>query len=82
MGVIVNPSRVYGPGDNTYSNAITRMLKRFMQGKPILVPGCMEVIANYSFIDDIVEGHLLAMKKGAGRASVISSGGRTSVTAN
>ncbi len=62
--LIVNPSRVYGPGNETFSNPFTRLLKAMMKGKIIPVPKCPEVIANYSYVHDVVEGHILAMKYG------------------
>jgi nucleoside-diphosphate-sugar epimerase len=62
--LIVNPSRVYGPGIETYSNPFTRFLKALIKGKAIPVPKCPDVIANYSYVHDVVEGHILAMKYG------------------
>lgn len=63
--VIVNPSRVYGPGPFSYSNAISRMLFDALRGKRILVPFAPHCRANYAFVEDVVEGHVLAMKYGA-----------------
>jgi len=62
--LIVNPSRVYGPGMETYSNPFTRFLKALMKGKIVPVPKCPGVVANYSYVRDVVEGHILAMKYG------------------
>ncbi|MBS1936038.1 MAG: NAD-dependent epimerase/dehydratase family protein, partial [Bacteroidetes bacterium] len=62
--VIVNPSRVYGPGIPTRSNYITEMIKRCIRGELVLLPNAKGVLANYAFIDDVVEGHILAMQKG------------------
>jgi nucleoside-diphosphate-sugar epimerase len=62
--VIVNPSRVYGPGLQTHSNTITRMVSRAIEGKWVLMPGIRNVVGNYVFIDDVVEGHIQAMKNG------------------
>lgn len=62
--LIVNPSRVYGPGNETYSNPFTRFLKASMDGKIVPLPKCPNVIANYSYVHDVVEGHILAMKYG------------------
>ena len=62
--LIVNPSRVYGPGNATFSNPFARLFKSLMRGKPIPIPKCPETIANYSYVDDVVEGHILAMKFG------------------
>ena len=37
-GVIVNPSRVYGPGLLTESNGVTRLIKMYVQGKWHIIP--------------------------------------------
>jgi nucleoside-diphosphate-sugar epimerase len=62
--LIVNPSRVYGPGIETYSNPFTRFLKASIKGKVVAFPKCPGVIANYSYVHDVVNGHILAMKYG------------------
>jgi nucleoside-diphosphate-sugar epimerase len=62
--VIVNPTRVYGPGALNESNSVTIMIKKYIQGKWHAIPGNGESIGNYVFVNDIVEGHILAMEKG------------------
>lgn len=62
--VIVNPSRLYGPGPLSKSNSVTLMLVRYLQGKWHLLPGSGNRIGNYAWIDDVVEGHILAMAHG------------------
>lgn len=62
--LIVNPSRVYGPGVETYSNPFTRLLNALIKGKVVPFPKCPGVIANYSYVHDVVDGHVLAMKYG------------------
>jgi len=62
--VIVNPSRVYGPGLLSDSNGVTKMIKLYLKGKFRLLPGDGQSIGNYVFIDDVVEGHIRAMGKG------------------
>jgi nucleoside-diphosphate-sugar epimerase len=62
--VIVNPSRVYGPGKETYSNPFSKFLNAVLDGKMIVLPRCPRVVANYAYVPDIVEGHILAMKNG------------------
>jgi nucleoside-diphosphate-sugar epimerase len=62
--VIVNPSRVYGPGLDSPSNAISRMLKNALQGRFIFLPGKASTIGNYAYIDDVVNGHINAMHLG------------------
>lgn len=72
--VIVNPTRVFGGGVMSYSNAISRMLHHFLNNGINLVPGCLDVVANYGYIDDVVNGHILAMEKGRGGERYIIGG--------
>jgi farnesol dehydrogenase len=62
--VIVNPSRVYGPGPINPSNSITRMIKGYKAGSWRIIPGNGSKVGNYVYIDDVVHGHLLAAQKG------------------
>ena len=62
--VIVNPTRVYGPGYLSESNGVTKMIKQYMEGSWRLIPGDGHSSGNYVFVEDVVTGHLLAMKKG------------------
>lgn len=62
--VIVNPTRVYGPGKWTEGNSVSFMLDRYQRGKfPILLNRGKDV-GNYVLVDDLVRGHILAMEKG------------------
>lgn len=62
--VIVNPSRVYGPGYLGISNSVTRIIKLYMKGRWRIIPGNGNGIGNYVFIEDVVNGHILASEKG------------------
>jgi farnesol dehydrogenase len=63
--VIVNPTRVYGPGYLSESTGVTRMIKQYVEGNWRFIPGDGNSSGNYVFVEDVVTGHLLAMKKGA-----------------
>ncbi len=62
--VIVNPTRVFGPGKLTEGNAVTLMIDQYDRGRlPVLLNhGCNQ--GNYVLVDDLVQGHLLAMDRG------------------
>ena len=62
--VIVNPTRVYGPGLLSESNGVTRMIKQYVKGKWKFIPGNGQSTGNYVHVEDVVSGHLLAMEKG------------------
>lgn len=62
--VIVNPSRVYGPGILSESNGITRIIQNYMHGKWRIIPGNGKSIGNYVYVEDVVTGHIQAMEKG------------------
>ena len=62
-GVIVNPSRVYGPGILTESNGFTRLMKMYINGQWKIKPCNGKSIGNYVYIDDTINGLIAAMEK-------------------
>lgn len=62
--VILNPSRIYGPGLDTGSNPFTKIVERYIKGTWKIIPGSGEDIGSYPYIDDVVDGHIAAMDKG------------------
>jgi nucleoside-diphosphate-sugar epimerase len=62
--VIVNPTRVFGPGMLTEANSVSLLIDQYDRGLlPILLNGGVNV-GNWVLVDDVVQGHLLAMEKG------------------
>jgi nucleoside-diphosphate-sugar epimerase len=72
--VIVNPSRVYGPGPATYSNAVNRMIQYMLNKKIVLFPRIDKYVSNYCYINDVVNGHIMAMEKGLAGENYILGG--------
>jgi nucleoside-diphosphate-sugar epimerase len=72
--VIVHPTKVYGPGIDTESNAISRIIKSYIEGKWHVIPGSGDIIGNFAYIDDVVNGHLLAAEKGKAGEKYILGG--------
>jgi dihydroflavonol-4-reductase len=68
--VIVQPGGIYGRGDHT---AISGMLERGVRGKPVLLP-FGSVGLNWAFVDDVVEGILLAHDRGRVGESYVLGG--------
>lgn len=62
-GIIVNPSRVYGPGLLTESNGFTRLMKMYISGNWKIKPCNGKSIGNYVYIDDTIKGLIAAMEK-------------------
>lgn len=62
--VIVNPSRVFGPGLLNKSNSVTILIKKYVEGKWRVIPGDGSQVGNYVFIDNVISGHILALEKG------------------
>jgi farnesol dehydrogenase len=62
--VIVNPTRVYGPGFLSKSNGMSLMIKKYIAGNWRFIPGDGKRMGNYVYVEDVVSGHLLAMEKG------------------
>ena len=62
--VIVNPSRVYGPGHLTESNSLVKIIDMYDRGRAPFMLGCGRPVGNYVFIDDVVQGLILAMQRG------------------
>jgi farnesol dehydrogenase len=61
---IVNPSRVYGPGLDTGSNPVTKLIELYMKGRWKIIPGSGEDIGSYCYVDDVVQGLVAGMEKG------------------
>jgi farnesol dehydrogenase len=62
--LIVHPTRVFGPGPLTESNAVTRIMKYYLQGIWRFQLSDGDYIGNYCYVRDLVEGHLLTMNHG------------------
>lgn len=61
---IVNPARVYGPGLDTGSNPVTKIVELYMKRKWHVIPGSGKDIGSYCHVDDVVDGHITAMESG------------------
>ncbi|MCG9971699.1 NAD-dependent epimerase/dehydratase family protein [Christiangramia crocea] len=73
-GIILNVSRVYGPGIDCYSSGINKLFRIIMKNKFLIVPNKLAATANYVYIDDVVEAHKLAMEHATAGAQFIIGG--------
>lgn len=67
--IIVMPGAVYGPGD---TSQVAELMRMFYRGLPAL-PG-PETMLTYAHVEDVAEGHILAMEKGKIGESYILAG--------
>ncbi len=72
--VVVNPTRVFGPGVLSESNGVTRMIQSYIKYNWRYLPGNGNQYGNYAFIDDVVDGHILAMERGRDRERYVLGG--------
>jgi short-subunit dehydrogenase len=72
--VVVSPSRVYGPGIISESNAVTKLVNLYINKGWRWLPGDGNGIGNYVFVDDVVDGHLKALDKGRSGQSYLLGG--------
>jgi nucleoside-diphosphate-sugar epimerase len=73
-GVILNVARVYGPGPESFSNGINRLIAMARRNRFVWVPGRLQQMANYVYIADVIEAHLRAMDRGRPGESYIIGG--------
>ncbi len=73
-GIILNVSRVYGPGINGFSNGVNRFISMLLKNKVVFVPSRLNIETNYVYIDDVTKAHLLALTNGNGGEKYIIGG--------
>ncbi|PYT15749.1 MAG: hypothetical protein DMF51_06185 [Acidobacteria bacterium] len=70
--VIVYPGVVYGPGAATQGNLLDRLLRDYLAGRLKTRLGRRPTRICYAFVDDVAEGHLLALERGSpGRGYIL-----------
>lgn len=62
--VMVNPTRVYGPGQLSEGNALGALIQDYSRGKIPFLPNKGINVGNYVLVDDVANGHFLAMEHG------------------
>jgi len=72
--VIVAPSKVYGPGHISHSLMLNAVIDRFLKKRIAFIPYPGTNSVSFSFIDDMVAGHILAMEKGKAGENYILGG--------
>jgi nucleoside-diphosphate-sugar epimerase len=62
--VIVSPSKVYGPGHTSHSLTANAIIDTFLRKGVTFIPWPGTYRVCFAYIDDVVNGHLLAMERG------------------
>jgi farnesol dehydrogenase len=62
--VILYPGVVYGPGDMTEGNLVARLVSDHLKGKLPALVGPGNRLWSYAYVDDVADGHALALEKG------------------
>jgi farnesol dehydrogenase len=62
--VMLYPGVVYGPGDLTDGNLVVKMVADHMAGRFPGIIGPGDRLWSYAYVDDVAEGHALALEKG------------------
>ena len=71
-GIILNVSRVYGPGNTGFSNGVNRFASMLLKKRFVFVPSKLKIESNYVYIDDVTKAHILALNNGiAGEKYII-----------
>ena len=72
--VVVYPTRVFGPGIESFGNVVTRIIRGALDGVWRMIPGSGKNIGNYIYVDDAARGMILAMEKGVSGQDFILGG--------
>ena len=63
--VIVSPCKVFGPGHTAHSLAANAIICSFLKNQVAFIPSPGRYCVCFSYVQDVVNGHVLAMEKGA-----------------
>jgi nucleoside-diphosphate-sugar epimerase len=72
--VIVCAPRIFGPGKNCNGNTICPLIGNILRYRVAFIPSKKQIVANYGFINDITNGHFLALEHGAAGERYILGG--------
>ena len=77
--VILYPGVIYGPGAVTQGNLVARLISDFLHHR---IPGLLgdgRQLWSYAFIDDVVKGHLLALRRSPSGGEYVLGGDNVSL---
>jgi nucleoside-diphosphate-sugar epimerase len=62
--VMVNPTRIFGPGPLTEANSVSIMVRDYINGRWHMLPGDGTAVGNYAFVEDVAAGVAAALIRG------------------
>ena len=77
--VMLYPGVVYGPGDLTDGNLVVKMIADHLRGRFPGIIGPGDRLWSYAFVEDVAEGHALALEKGRSGERYFLCGGNVSM---
>lgn len=77
--VMLYPGVVYGPGDLTDGNLVAKMVADHLAGKLPGIVGPGDRLWSYAFVEDVAEGHALALERGRAGERYFLSGPNVSM---
>ncbi len=72
--IIVYPGVVYGPGASTEGNLLDRLFRDYLEGRLRTRLGRRPTRICYAFVEDVAEGHRLALENGKNGSGYILGG--------
>lgn len=72
--VIVNPTRVFGPGELSKNNGWVKLMHMYLYKRRSVMPGRGDRSGNFVFVDDVIKGTLLALQNGKNGSRYILGG--------
>lgn len=71
---VLIPGVIYGPGALTDGNHVAKIAQSFLDRKLPGIPGSGDKRWTYSFVDDVADGHMLALDRGRAGETYILGG--------
>lgn len=72
--VIVSLAKVFGEGEDHHALAFNHLIRDFLRRRFVLLPKPETLSMSVAFLDDVVQGHMLAMTKGRHNEKYFLSG--------
>jgi farnesol dehydrogenase len=72
--VVLYPGLIYGPGPLTQGNYVSLLVRDYLRSRVPGIPGSGQQKWTYSFIEDVVQGHLLAADRAPSGSRYILGG--------